>query len=148
VLLLDWELEIDRLLELRLEILLLGILLLVELRLEIPDRELRLDEIELERLGEELRVEILELLLRLGALDAVDRLGMLRLAPLERELLMLEERDAELDAAVVRRLLLLLELLLFRELLDAQTGSKESAKIKMENTKKKEVVRLWRIPYF
>ena len=97
-------------------------MLLLELRLEILGLELRLELIELERLGEELREEILGALLRLGALDAVDRLGVLRLAPLERELLMLEEREAELEAGALR--LLLLELLLFRELLEAQTGSK------------------------
>ena len=115
------------LLELRLDILGLGVLLL----------ELRLEVIELERLGEELRDEILGALLRLGARDAVERLGVLRLAPLERELLMLEERDGELEAGALR---LLLELLLLRELLDAQTGSTERAKIKMERAKIKEVI--------
>ena len=108
-------------------------MLLLELRLEILGLELRLELIELERLGEELRDEILGALLRLGALDAVERLGVLRLAPLERELLMLEERDGELEAGALR--LLLLELLLLRELLDAQTGSKESAKMKMQKAK-------------
>ena len=84
----------------------------LELRLDILGLELRLDVIILERLGVELRVEILGALLRLGALGVLDRLTLLGL----------DLRDDDLEAATLR-LLLLLELPLFRELLAAQIGS-------------------------
>lgn len=121
------------------EIVRLGVLLpgcglvvdrLLILRLEI----FGLEVIELERLGEVFRVEILGALLRLGALDMLGRLIVLRFAPI----IGLEERDGDLGAGALR--LLLLELLLFRELLAAHTGSTESVKIKMEKAKMKEVI--------
>ncbi len=71
---------------------------------------LLLDVIDLERLGVELRVDVLGALLRLGALGATERLGA-RVTAL---------RDDELGGVALR---LLLELLLFRELLDARAGS-------------------------
>ena len=68
--------------------------------------------IDLEGLGVELRVDILGALLRFGAFDVLDRLTLLGL----------DLRDDELVAAALR-LLLLLELPFFRELLAAQIGS-------------------------
>ena len=90
---------------------------LLELRLDILGLELRLDVTDLERLGVELRVETLGALLRVGDLDILGRLT----------LLVVDLRDCELEAAALR---LLLELLLFRELRDAKTGSTVKVKIK------------------
>ena len=103
--------------------------LLLELRLDILGLELRLDVIVLERLGVEFRVEALGALLRLEDLGGLDRLT----------LLVFDLRDDELEAAVVR-LLLLLELPLFRELLAAKTGSEANTKIEMQKAKIKEVI--------
>jgi hypothetical protein len=117
-----------------LEIVRLGVLLL----------ELRLDVIDLERLGEELRVDVLgddlrvELRLGLDALGALDRVELLDLDELGRAVL--EVRDCGLEAAALRLLLLLLELLLFRELLDAQTGSAANANIRMQKVNNKKVI--------
>lgn|GEM_PF-5209644 len=98
------------------------------LRLDIVLLELRLDgrplATDLERLGAERRIDALGALLRLETPGA-DRLGLL---------------DRELDRAAVRLVLLLLELPLFRELLDAKTDSAESAKTKMEKAKIKEAI--------
>lgn len=105
---------------------------------------LRLDVIDLERLGEELRVDVLgddlrvELRLGLDALGALDRVELLDLDELGRAVL--EVRDCGLEAAALRLLLLLLELLLFRELLDAQTGSAANANIRMQKVNNKKVI--------
>ena len=113
-------------------------------RLGVLRLELRLDEIDLERLGEELRVDVLEddlrveLRLGLDALDVLDRFEVLGLDELGRAVL--EARDCDLEAAALRLLLLLLELPLFRELLDAQTGSVTNAKMSMHKAKNKEVI--------
>jgi hypothetical protein len=102
----------------------LGVLRL-ELRTEMFGLELRLEVIDLDRLGEERRVDRLEVLLRLDVLDEMERLG-LRVTAL---------RDDEREAAALR--LLLLELLLFRELLAAITGpTNKKSKQMMEKTRK------------
>ena len=98
----------------------------VELRTEIFGLELRLDVIDLDRLVEVLRVGSLEELLRVDVLGATDRVG-LRVTAL---------RDDELGGVALR--LLLLELLLFRELLDARAGSTANTKnkrIRVKNRK-------------
>lgn len=104
---------------------------LPELRVDMLGLEFRL--VVIERLGEELRVEILGALLRLDVLGATDWLG----------LRVTTERDCDLEAAA-GRLLLLLELPLFRELLAAKTGSTESAKMKTEKVKMKKVIPAFR----
>lgn len=114
------ELRVETLgLELRVET--LGL----ELRVETLGLELRLDVIDLDRLGVELRVGVLGALLRLGALGATDRLGA-RVGVLG---------DVEREGVALR--VLLLELLLLRELLDATTGpTNKKNKQKMEMTRK------------
>lgn len=108
----------------------------------LTDRRLLEEPLKLEDVRglEIVRLGVLRLELRLGldALDVLDRFEVLDLDEFGRAVL--EARDCDLEDAALRLLLLLLELLLFRELLDAQTGSAINANIRMQKAKMKEVI--------